>query len=207
MTQKTTAGVLASTEQTLATARAGLEDVTGSRLERRSAGLRNLVVFGRAVTNVLQNLRSTETAFDDWYRPYVAQMASDPLLKFLYKLRTEILKEGTAPTKVALSIKQFEFPMDMRKFGPPPANAGSFFIGDSQGGTGWEVALPDGSTAKYYVDLPGDIGEVSLHLAGAPTEHLGVTLADSRLETICTIYVAYLDRLVRAARQRFGGGA
>ena len=34
----------------------------------RIDSVRNVIVFGRAVTNVLQNLRSTEGMFDEWYR-------------------------------------------------------------------------------------------------------------------------------------------
>src|SRR5436309_15318022 len=95
---KTTPSILASAEQTLATARAGLEDVLAERPERRLPGLHNVVVFGRAVTNVLQNLRSTEPGFDEWYVPFVRQMESDPLMRFLYKLRSAILKRGTVST-------------------------------------------------------------------------------------------------------------
>ena len=207
MPNKTTASILASAEQTLTTARAGFDDLVGSRPERRLPGLRNLVVFGRAVTNVLQNLRSTEPAFDEWYAPFVREMESDPLMRFLYKLRSEILKEGTVPTSVNAYIHRLEFPHDLTKFGPPPPNARSFFIGDQNGGSGWEVALPDGQVAKYYAALPGDIGQVTVHLAGAPTDHLGQQLKDNRVETICAACLDYLGRLVTQAKRRFGGGA
>jgi len=207
VTNKTTGGLLASAEQTLATARAGFEDLTGPMPERRLSGLRNLVVFGRAVTNVLQNLRSTEPGFDEWYAPLVREMESDPLLRFVYKLRSEILKEGTVPTSVSAHIRHLDFPGDFAKFGPPPPNARSFFIGDQNGGSGWEVALPDGRVDKYYAALPGDVGQVSVHLVGAPTEHLGQQLSDGRLETVCAAYLSYLERLLAQAKLRFGGGA
>jgi hypothetical protein len=60
-------------------------------------GLRNLIVFGRAVTNILQNLRSVVGAktFDEWYMPLQEEMRDDELLKYFYELRTEILKEGS----------------------------------------------------------------------------------------------------------------
>ncbi len=57
---------------------------------------RLLVEFGRAVTNVLQNIRTYDRdRFDRWYEPIQKQMASDPLLKHFYKIRSEILKEGS----------------------------------------------------------------------------------------------------------------
>jgi len=205
--QKTTASILASAEQTLATARAGLEDVVGTRPERRLSGLRNLVVFGRAVTNVLQNLRSTEPKFDEWYQPRVREMEADPLMRFLYKLRSEILKQGTIPTSVSAHIEHFEFPRDLAKLGPPPANTKSFFIGDQNGGSGWEVMVGDGQVEKYYAALPGEIGQVTVHLADAPAEHLGKQLSDNRIETICAAYLHYLERLVADAKRHFGGGA
>ena len=67
MAAKTTKKVLAHVADTLATAKLGLQDVLSGGPDRRLGGLRNLIVFGRAVTNVLQNLRSTEPAFEAWY--------------------------------------------------------------------------------------------------------------------------------------------
>ena len=32
--------------------------------------MHNVVVYGRAVTNVLQNLRNRAQGFDDWYEPW-----------------------------------------------------------------------------------------------------------------------------------------
>jgi hypothetical protein len=207
MVAKTTGSILTNATQTLAGARLGLEDVQGPKPERRLAGARNLVVFGRAVTNVLQNLRSTEPAFDSWYEPYVKEMEGDPLLRFLYKLRSEILKEGVMSTGVSAYLSTFRFPEDMARLGPPPPNAKSFFIGDQNGGVGWEVAVGEGQLEKYYVELPGDIGEVSLHLHNAPSDHLGSKISDDRLETICEAYIRYLEKMVRDAQTRFGGGA
>ena len=204
MTHKNTGEILARVEQTLVAARAGYDDAVGKNPKRRVPGLWNLVVFGRAVTNVLQNLRSTEREFDEWYRPREAEMRADPLLKYLYDRRSEILKEGAARTGVSVLIKEFSFPADMAKFGPAPPNARGFVIGDPIGGTGWEVELPDGNIEKYYVELPDEIGEVELLLADAPTQHLGVELPDRRLQTICAAYLTYLERLVRAAKERFG---
>ena len=204
MAQRSTKQILNGAEETLATAKAGLEDVVGTRPERRLSGLRNLIVFGRAVTNVLQNLRTTESTFDEWYEPYVTEMRNDPLLKYLYECRSEILKEGKVRTGVKMHIESFSFPLDMAKFGPAPRNAKGFFMGDANGGTGWEVALGDGSIVKYYVAFPDDIGEIEVLLGGAPTEHVGGSLRDTRIETVCSAYYTYLAGVVASARARFG---
>jgi hypothetical protein len=174
MTEKTTGGVLRCVDETLATAKLGLRDVVHGGPERRLGGLRNLIVFGRAVTNVLQNLRSTEPAFDTWYEPYVKEMRDDPLLKYFYILRSEILKEGRLETGSRLHIRSFSFPGDLQRLGPKPSGAKTFFMGDQAGGSGWEVELPDGSTEKLYLDLPGDIGKPrsALVVGVAPTARL-----------------------------------
>ena len=207
MAIRSSAEILSDVERTLATARAGLEDVLGSRPERRVSGLSNVVVFGRAVTNVLQNLRSTESTFDEWYRPHVETMKADPLLKYLYERRTTILKVGTVGGGAVLHLTSFTFPPDMSKFGPPPPGARAFFMGDTNGGVGWEVVVADGSVEKYYVQLPGEIGDVDVVLGDAPLEHLGNVLPDRSIATICRAYVEYLERLVNEAKSRFGAKA
>jgi len=134
MADRTSAEILRAARQTLATAEKGLADVSSGDPNRRVAGLHNVVVFGRAVTNVLQKLRSTEPGFDAWYGPHRAQMEGDPLLKYLYRLRSEILKEGILPLSTSMHIHRLRFPDDIARLGPPPPNAKSFFIGDNLGG-------------------------------------------------------------------------
>lgn len=204
MAWKTTAEVMQRATDTLTTAKLGLRDVVGGGAGRRLAGLRNLVVFGRAVTNVLQNLRSLEPTFDEWYQPYVEKMKADPLLKYFYALRSEILKEGTLRTGSATHIHHFEFPRDMQRIGPPPPGAGSFFMGDQAGGSGWEITGEYGQVEKFYVDIPGDIATFEVHLPEAPREHLGKAVPDTRIETLATLYFDYLAALVEDARRTFG---
>ena len=80
------------------------------------------------MTNVLQNLRSTEPSFDTWYKSVQEQLAADPLMKFFYELRTRILKQGDSGVGGYAHIKSFQFPLDMKKFGPPPPNAKNFSL-------------------------------------------------------------------------------
>ena len=201
----TTAAALARAERTLAIAKLGLRQLKEGKPDHRMAGLWNLVVFGRAVTNVLQNLRSTEPVFDEWYAPWVAEMRDDPLLKYLYNLRSEILKEGSAKTSVNLQITRFTS-SDTARFGPSPPGATGFIIGDALGGVGWQVPQADGTTAMYYVGLPGDIGSITVHFAGAPKQHLGAPLPDVSAERVAQLYVDYLQRLLDKAVERFGSG-
>jgi hypothetical protein len=74
--------ILRRAEETLATARHGLDDLTGPSRTRRMTGLRNLIVFGRSVTWVLQNLKTPLGArFEQWYEARQAEMKSDALRK------------------------------------------------------------------------------------------------------------------------------
>lgn len=204
MTPKTTQDILRQAADTLATAKLGLRDVLEGGPSRRLGGLRNLIVFGRAVTNVLQNLRSTEDGFDAWYEPYVAEMKGDPLLHYFYKLRSEILKEGTLRTGSSLYIHHLDFPKDIQRLGPPPAGAGAFFMGDQAGGSGWEIAIGNGEVEKFYVDIPGDLAKSEVHLLDAPREHRGSVIADTRIETLSLLFFEYMSGIVQSARQRFG---
>jgi len=201
----TTADILRRAQETLRTAQHGFVDLANGAPQRKLSGLRNLVVFGRAVTNVLQNLRATESDFDEWYIKYRDEMESDPLMKYFYNLRTKILKEGLLETSVHVHIRQFSF-SDIHRFGPPPPNAKAFFIGDSIGGSGWEIQLPDGSTEKYYVELPSDIGSISLQFPEPPKYHLEQEIEDTSIEGLSKKYIEYLHAVVEAAKERFTYG-
>jgi len=78
-------------------AQQGLRDMEESDHDRILLGFFSVVVFGRAVTNALQNLRTFDkAAFDQWYGPWQQEMRDDPLLRWFYELRSDILK-GIAP--------------------------------------------------------------------------------------------------------------
>lgn len=63
--------IIIKAEETLQTARYGFDDLTSGNRQRRFSGIRNLVVFGRSVTFVLQNLKTPvgEVGFNEWYEP------------------------------------------------------------------------------------------------------------------------------------------
>jgi len=94
-------------------------------------------------------------------------------------------------------------PDDLATIGPAPPGATSFFIGDQLGGSGWEIKLPDGSTGKYYVDLPTDLVSASLHFPNPPKTHRGKDINDSSVERLCRLYLDYLVVLVTNAKREF----
>lgn len=197
---KTTSSILEKAEETLYTAEMGLKSLDSANPQEKMAGLRNLVVFGRAVTNVLQNLRSTEQNFDSWYEVYKLEMESDSLMKFFYKLRSKILKEGELLVHTSASFSGN--PFELAKRSSPPPGAKNFFIGDHIGGSGWEVELPDGLTIKYYIEIPADLPNfdlaIQVHFSEAPEQFHGIPV-----EKLCKRYISYLNKMVQEAKQHF----
>ena len=194
--------ILGKAEDILKTAEIGLEMLKSGNPNIMLPGLNNLVVFGRAITNVLQQLRSSENEFDLWYTKYREEMKDDPLLKFFYKLRSEILKEGKVPVSTSAYIESFYPDIDLRRI-PKPPNAKAFFIGDRYGGSGWEVELPDGTIQKYYVQLPKDIGVISLLFKNPPNKHLGKNIKNKSPENLSELYIEYLRKMVKDAKKHF----
>jgi hypothetical protein len=197
--------ILERARQTLAVAEKGVQDLRGKDPSRWLPGLLNVAVFGRAVTNILQNLRSVDQKFDPWYAPKVLEMRADKLLRFFYELRTEVLKTARrVPTAHRTHIKHLELPKDLARMGPKPPGTTGFFIGDSAGGSGWLVRLPNGTQVPYYVDLPDDIGVVDMTIRGAPLLHLGQPVLDDSAASLSSLYVNYLRNLLDDADKVFG---
>jgi hypothetical protein len=208
MAERTVASVLDDAAQTLQTAEWGLADLTGVDPRRRMSGLRNLVVFGRAVTNVLQNLRTVVgvQGFNEWYEPWQEKMRKDELLRYFYQLRTEILKEGVLQTATSVHIANLNTRDLLPAMQNPLPGAKGFFIGDQLNGSGWEVELPDGSITKYYVMLPDGVQSqitMRFHFANAPRAHGGQPLQDSSVEQLAQLYITYLQNLLAEARAQF----
>jgi hypothetical protein len=201
--QRKTSKVLKALQETLDTAEFGYVMFTKGSHPQKLLGLRNFVVFGRAVTNVLQNLKSVEPEFEEWYKKYRDEMQADPLMRYFYNLRSEILKEGKLNVGVGVHIKQLSLPYDMHRFGCPPPNAKSFFIGDNVGGTGWVIQLPNGSEEKYYVDLPTDIGLVKFVFPDPPESYMGQSIVNKSVERLSWLYLNYLKQLVNLAKEKF----
>lgn len=193
--------VIGRTRRTLALAQLGLSDLLESPdLTRQIAGIASVAVHGRAVTNVLQHLRTFDKeAFNEWYEPYEQQMMQDELLAYFYRLRTLILKDGAPRVWVTNSLEPRPQPL---------------------GGLGSTGALP-GATEGYstyykssylekaflskpervYIPLPvKQNSDTVLLLPDVPTRHLGEVIMDVSAQGLCRLYVEYLGNLVRDTR-------
>jgi hypothetical protein len=196
---KTTTTTINSLESTLKMAKDGLDDIFKGKKERVHVGLLNLTVWGRAVTNVLQNLRSTEKEFDDWYMPYQKEMMNDELMKYFYKRRSEHLKQGNQGIITSLSNINFDSSEVFKKY-PPPKNNKGFFIGR---GMGWKVELADGSIENIYVEAPKEWATINLDLINPPKTHLNQEVTDISIENLSSLYYSYLKNLVQEATKKF----
>jgi hypothetical protein len=194
-------------EQTLRLAELGLADLRGQDPDRRIPGLSNVVVFGRAVTFVLQNLSGSIGAeFHEWYEPVKADLEADPLMVFWKHLRNEIEKHGRTPEMGRTITVQHG---DFRDLSPilqdPPPGAEGFFMGDALGGSGWKVRLPDGSEETYYVALPEQVQmTIDLFMPQAPAEHKGQPISDTSLAELAQLYIERLREVIQSAKRAFG---
>lgn len=206
MGNRTAEATLANAKAILATAERGLEDLSSDEISARLPGLHNVVVFGRAVTNVLQGLRSSVgEEFDRWYGPKQEEMRNDKLLQHFYKMRSEVLKEGVVRTRVGVQIDYLNTSELQPLMANPPEGATAFFIGDQLGGSGWTVELPDGTFTKFYVKLPEELRlQISFHLDKPIRRHLGRRPDDQSAAGLSRLYIDYLRNLVSEAEARFG---
>jgi len=76
-------------------ARLGLGDMSETQQDRVVLGFCSVAVFGRSVTLALHHLRTWDReAYNEWYRPWCDAMTADPLCRFFYELRTDVLHGG-----------------------------------------------------------------------------------------------------------------
>jgi|FLOH01.1.fsa_nt_gi hypothetical protein len=193
--------ILDRTLETLQTAQLGLADMKDASRHRRNPGLRNVIVFGRSVTFVLQNLRGKDARFEEWYLAKQTAMKADPIFLYFLEARNNLEKQGRLNVSTSLKLNSFSS-ADMARFEPRPPGATGFFIGDNLGGSGWEIELPNGAKEKYYMEIPSDIGQVSQVFSDTRTEKSEV-LADRSVDDLAGEYLKKLSNIVDDARKTF----
>jgi hypothetical protein len=107
-------------------------------------------------------LRSVIDGFEEWDVLAKRERFDNDACKYMYELRNVIEKEARTPTAVAVDIVNFNT-SDIDRF-PRPPGAHAFFIGDQNGGTGWQIIDSSGNETPYYVALPEEFGRVWLML-------------------------------------------
>lgn len=203
MDQQTVTLALKRAQEVLDTAFFGLRALKKSDPENKSAGLRNVLVFGRSVTFVIQNLRSIvgDGKFDLWYEPKREQMRADPLMKYFVEARNNLEKQGRLDVTTRGMIREFNG-QSMAQLERPPFAASSFFMGDETGCSGWEMDLGGGEKIKYYISIPQSVGEFQQVFHGLP-ENIPEELRKMSVVELCEIYLVRLQELMDDARREF----
>jgi hypothetical protein len=194
------ADCIKAAEERLAIARRGLHDMKDPI--RSISGLYNVAVFGRMVTFALQNMKNQVDGFDQWYAPIEADLRSDELANYFKNLRTDIEKTAKQNTGGYVRINKMTGKQMSDLTSSPPPGAESFFMGDTNGGSGWIVVLPDGTKEKYYTELPPDLHvETGLVLPNAPEKFRQVNA-----KILAAEYLDKISGVVEDAKKRFGYG-
>lgn len=168
---------IARARSTLMTVQTALNAVLNpGDLHVRVAGIEQIVVFGRAITNVLQNIRGhNREGFDEWYGPWQEEMKADPLCLFFYKARSVLLKEG----KLDYGMRTVRL-----KNGVP-------------------LETPGPPVIVHTFTEPEPPVAVWILFIHPPEEHLGRNIRGQPVEAICRMYVEYLQRMVSDAANHF----
>lgn len=190
-------------EQVLDTAYFGLKVLKDGDPSERSAGLRNVLVFGRSVTFVVQNLKSIvgEDRFNDWYLPLQDEMRGDPLMRYFVEARNNLEKQGRLDVSNSALIHNFDSSM-LARFEKPPFESDSFFISDENGGSGWEMNLGDGESIKYYINIPTSVAEVKQVFHSFP-DNIPEDFRSKSTYELCAIYLDKLKVLVAKSKVEF----
>ena len=84
--------------------RQGLRDMSEADQDRILLGFLAVVVFGRSMTLVMQNLRRhDQEAFDGWYRSWQEEMKDDPLMRYFCDLRTMVIHHDAPAIAIVLA--------------------------------------------------------------------------------------------------------
>jgi hypothetical protein len=198
--------VLANVREMLSMAEAGWNDAVGQDARRRRPGLMNLFTYGRSVTFAIQTMKSVDPGFEDWWAPYQARMAADPLMRYFNTTRTEIIHQGHLATFTRMEINTDDMGALVRELTRnAPPNTIRMFLGENEtGGNGWEVRMPDGSITKVYFSLP-DSPEITsdLLVPSPPKQHDGKEITNTSASNLATLYIESLRKMVSEFEAKF----
>lgn len=166
---------------------------------RRTAGFRNVVVFGAAVRKVLEGLPPDGGEFDKWYKPIRREFKSSVLMKLFGELLDEVRKRDAAGVDSKARVVGFNYPADVPKLGKRPAHARELFMGDELGGVGWEVEMMPGVIEKYYAILPAAYGTVEEFLSFTAVVQTAKDPRPIDAVKVCEQFITTLEKVLRGA--------
>ncbi|HTU65574.1 MAG TPA: hypothetical protein VMF52_06480 [Steroidobacteraceae bacterium] len=168
---------------------------------RRTAGFRNVVVFGAQVRKVLESLPSDGGDFDKWYKPIRKEFKNSLLMKLFEQLLAEVRKREAAGVETTARVVGFNYPADVPKLGKRPAHARELFMGDELGGVGWEVELMPGVVEKYYAILPVAYGTAEEFLSFTAVAQTAKDPRPLDAVKVSEQFITTLEKVLRGAEQ------
>jgi hypothetical protein len=168
---------------------------------RRTAGFRNVVVFGAHVRKILESLPSDGGEFDKWYKPIRKEFKSSLLMKLFEQLLAEVRKREAAGLDSRARVVGFNYPADVPKLGKRPAHARELFMGDDVGGVGWDVEVSPGVIEKYYAILPAAYGTVEEFLSFTAIVQTSKDPRPIDAVKVSEQYITTLEKVLRGADQ------
>ena len=168
---------------------------------RRTAGFRNVIVFGDIVRRALEELPADGGSFDKWYKPVRKEFRAALVPKLFAELHAEIRKREAAGVDSKARVVGFNYPADVPKLGKRPAHAHELFMGDDLGGVGWEVEVLPGVVEKYYAILPAAYGTVEEFLSFTAVVQTSRDPRPIDAAKVCEQYIVMLEKILRGASQ------
>lgn len=190
--------LLEAAKETLSVVEFALKELLGSSDAKKLPATRNLLAFGGVFIRQIHGLRRHSIPLDRWFVQHQKNMNADPMIRSLHELRRDLLDRATNPA-ASLHITQLHLPSKGGEHGPRPRNARSFFVGDRLGGTGWEVALSDGSVEKYYVAIPG-LRPTNHHFDEGAGDGFSIELLARQYANYLREMLAEVEKLVETLR-------
>lgn len=182
--------------EVLESVRHAMEDFASApSVSRAKTAIRNFLEQGRSVTWALHHLKSNfhpQEEWQTWWDATLADLRSNPVADWFYKLRNPIVKEGQ-PVNIRAGAR-----LSGKISLPPPEDT------RPPGATGWILdwemvpwwTMPDGSKVPAR---PLEGVQRWYTLADIPE-----AFRDRSLTNLMAEYVAMLERVVAAAANRFG---
>lgn len=184
--------VLAGLRERLREAELAAKDVRSDDPERRTPGVVHVANAGYAILEGLHLLKRKVPNFDGWLGPQIAEIESDPMLRFFSDIRTGATH--LAQLTPASHAQSFHFKQnELWTSRPPGANR---FTTDQYGRAYWHGTNPDGTMWARPATPPPGMMEVEFVFQSPPTSHLGKPISKLTAAEICDLYVAYLGKLV-----------
>lgn len=160
---------------------------------RRTAGFRNVVVFGAHVRKALEDLPPL--------KPKVKEFRNSVVARLFSQLSDEIRKREAQGLDTRARVVGFNYPADVPKLGKRPAHSRELFMGDELGGVGWEVEVLPGVVEKYYAILPAAYGTVDEFLSFTAVVQTSRDPRPIDAAKVCEQYIVSLEEILRGGAQ------